>query len=137
MSRCELRGCIFSLLSGFHKECTPFQRLIHAAQHFSIVALHAKFQLVLVPVVSLLSISKGRAYFYLDHPGHFRIGDGQCSLECCFSFILTLTFLFIGHMLLPQSSLQVRKCIQACNSYKWCFYKFPHSVVGRTENRLF
>lgn len=124
MSRSELRVCIFSLLSGFHKECTPFQTLIHAARHSSIVALHAKFQLVLVPVVSLFSILKRCAYFYLDQAGRFRTGDGHCCLECCFSFICTFTFLFIGHMFIFESRLQVRKCIQACYSYKRCVYKF-------------
>ena len=38
---------------GFHKESASIQPLIPAAQGPGIVTLHAKFQLVLVPVVSL------------------------------------------------------------------------------------
>lgn len=116
MSRCELRVCIFSLLSGFHKECAPIQRLIHAAQRFSIVALHAKFQLVLVPVVSPLSISKGCAYFYLDQAVNFWDRRWAVPFGALF-LIYTQTDIFIhGAHAFIQRGLGVRKRIQACKS---------------------
>lgn len=59
-----------SLYSGVHKESASIQSLIHATQGLAIVTLHAKFQLVLVPVVSLarrVSHFEGTAEGYLDH----------------------------------------------------------------------
>lgn len=59
-----------SLHSGVHKESASIQRLIHATQGLAIVTLHAKFQLVLVPVVSLVrrvSRFEGTAEGYLNH----------------------------------------------------------------------
>lgn len=51
MQGARLRAC---LRSGVHKESASIQCLIHAAQGPAIVTLHAKFQLVLVPVVSVV-----------------------------------------------------------------------------------
>lgn len=53
MSRCRELVCTPTTTVGFHKESASIQDLIHAAQGPGIVTLHAKFQLVLVPVVSL------------------------------------------------------------------------------------
>lgn len=52
MSRCR-EQCTPTATAGFHKESVSIQTLIHAAEGSSIVTLHAKFQLVLVPVVLL------------------------------------------------------------------------------------
>lgn len=46
-------ACTPTATVGFHKESVSIQALIHAAEGPGIVTLHAKFQLVLVPVVSL------------------------------------------------------------------------------------
>lgn len=53
MSRCRERACTPTATVSFHKESVSIQALIHAAQGPGIVTLHAKFQLVLVPVVLL------------------------------------------------------------------------------------
>lgn len=53
MSRCRERPCTPTATVGFHKESVSIQSLIHAAEGAGIVTLHAKFQLVLVPVVSV------------------------------------------------------------------------------------
>ena len=53
MSRCRELACTPTATVGFHKESVSIQALIHAAEGPGIVTLHAKFQLVLVPVVSL------------------------------------------------------------------------------------
>lgn len=53
MSRCGERACTPTATVGFHKESVSIQALIHAAEGPGIVTLHAKFQLVPVPVVSL------------------------------------------------------------------------------------
>lgn len=54
MSRCRERACTPTATVSFHKESVSIQALIHAAQGPGIVTLHAKFQLVLVPVVFTL-----------------------------------------------------------------------------------
>lgn len=51
MSRCGERACTPTATVGFHKESVSIQALIQAAEGAAIVTLHAKFQLVLVPVV--------------------------------------------------------------------------------------
>lgn len=53
MSRCRERPRTPTATVGFHKESVSIQSLIHAAEGAGIVTLHAKFQLVLVPVVSV------------------------------------------------------------------------------------
>lgn len=53
VSRCRELACTPTGTVGFHKESVSIQALIHAAEGPGIVTLHAKFQLVLVPVVSL------------------------------------------------------------------------------------
>ncbi len=53
MSRCREPACTPTATVGFHKESVSIQTLIRAAEGPGIVTLHAKFQLVLVPVVSL------------------------------------------------------------------------------------
>lgn len=53
MSRCRELACTPTATVGFHKESASIQALIHAAAGRGIVTLHAKFQLVLVPVVSV------------------------------------------------------------------------------------
>lgn len=53
MSRCMELLCTPTATVGFDKESASIQALIHAAEGRGIVTLHAKFQLVLVPVVSL------------------------------------------------------------------------------------
>lgn len=53
VSRCREQACTPTATVGFHKESVSIQPLIHAAQGAAIVTLHAKFQLVLVPVVSV------------------------------------------------------------------------------------
>lgn len=67
MQGARLHAC---LRSGVHKESASIQCLIHAAQGPAIVTLHAKFQLVLVPVVSVVRRVlrfEGTAEGYLDH----------------------------------------------------------------------
>lgn len=59
MSRCREQTCTPTATVGFHKESVSIQLLIHAAEGAGIVTLHAKFQLVLVPVVS---VKKGMGY---------------------------------------------------------------------------
>lgn len=51
VSRCGERACTPTATVGFHKESVSIQALIQAAEGAAIVTLHAKFQLVLVPVV--------------------------------------------------------------------------------------
>lgn len=53
MSRCRELACTPTATVGFHKESVSIQALIHAAVGPGIVTLHAKSQLVLVPVVLL------------------------------------------------------------------------------------
>lgn len=62
MSRCRERACTPTATVSFHKESVSIQALIHAAQGPGIVTLHAKFQLVLVPVV-LLGEGGGVSHF--------------------------------------------------------------------------
>lgn len=53
MSRGREPACTPTATVRFHKESVSIQAFIHAAEGPGIVILHAKFQLVLVPVVSL------------------------------------------------------------------------------------
>lgn len=66
LSRCREQACTPTATVGFHKESVSIQPLIHAAEGAAIVTLHAKFQLVLVPVVS---VKKGDGLHFRDgHP---------------------------------------------------------------------
>lgn len=87
MSRCRERACTPTATVSFHKESVSIQALIHAAQGPGIVTLHAKFQLVLVPVVLLGEGgggSGGGVTFQMSESS-FGVKLRNCPASCMFA----------------------------------------------------
>lgn len=83
MSRCRERACTPTATVSFHKESVSIQALIHAAQGPGIVTLHAKFQLVLVPVVLLGEGGGGGGVTFQTSESSFGVKLNKCPYASC------------------------------------------------------